>query len=145
MRLPRECHNQSRSLRHWTGTAFLSQKKGMLKIDQSVKMSWHRLSMGVACSYSSAPADTQNVFYFRWYFRSSQLSWNSSLPLCVFHLKLGRAPQIFLYYASVCRRPWCRPLSIPHFAECTSHHSDTIYRWMIAAPSSLESLLLLRL
>ena len=45
------------SLRHWTGTAFVSKKeKGTLKIDQSVKMPWHRLSMGVACFYSSAPA-----------------------------------------------------------------------------------------
>ena len=43
------------SLCHWTRTAFLSQKKGMLKIDLFVKMPWHRLSMGVVCSYSSAP------------------------------------------------------------------------------------------
>ena len=41
--------------RHWTGTAFLSQKKRYTKkIDQSVKMLWHRFSLGVACSYSSA-------------------------------------------------------------------------------------------
>ena len=34
---------------------FFHKRKGVLKIDQSVKMPWHRLSMGVACSYSSAP------------------------------------------------------------------------------------------
>ena len=31
-------------LRHWTGTAFLSQKKSILKIGKSVKIPWHRLS-----------------------------------------------------------------------------------------------------
>ena len=45
----------------WVGacnsTIFLS--KGVLKIDQSVKMPWHRLCMGVASSCSSAPAFTQ--------------------------------------------------------------------------------------
>ena len=45
MRLPWECHDQSQetnliSVRHWTGTACLSQKKrhAQLKIGQSVKM-----------------------------------------------------------------------------------------------------------
>ena len=32
------------TLRHWTGTAFFSQKKSILKIDKSVKIPWHRLS-----------------------------------------------------------------------------------------------------
>ena len=32
---------------------FFHQRKGLLKVDQSVKMPW--LSMGVACSYSPAP------------------------------------------------------------------------------------------
>ena len=32
-----------------------STKKDILKLDQSVKMPWHTLSMGVACSHSSAP------------------------------------------------------------------------------------------
>ena len=33
----------------------LSFTKGKVKIDQSVNMPGHRLSMGVACSYLSAP------------------------------------------------------------------------------------------
>ena len=60
MRLPRECHNQSQhtNWRHCiTGPElhFFHKRKGVLKIDQSVKMPWHRLSMGVASSCSSAP------------------------------------------------------------------------------------------
>ena len=35
---------------------FFHKRKGVLKIDQSVKILWHRLSMGVASSCSSAPA-----------------------------------------------------------------------------------------
>ena len=34
-----------------------------LKIDQSVKLSRHRLSMGVACSYSSAPDLDMHTIY----------------------------------------------------------------------------------
>ena len=37
----------------------LHKRKGVLKIDQSVKMPWHRLSMGVANSCSSAPDKTR--------------------------------------------------------------------------------------
>ena len=60
MRLPWECHNQSQDTnwRHCvTGPElpFFHRRKGELKIDQSVKMPWHRLSMGVASSCSSAP------------------------------------------------------------------------------------------
>ena len=33
------------------GLPFFHKRKGILKIDQSVKMPWHRLSMGVASSY----------------------------------------------------------------------------------------------
>ena len=59
MRFPWNRHGQSQegNWRHycdWTGTVF-HKRKGILKIDQSVKMPWLRLSMGVACSYSSAP------------------------------------------------------------------------------------------
>ena len=48
-------------LTDFTSTASLdrnclySTKKDIIKLDQSVKMPWHRLSMGVACSHSSAP------------------------------------------------------------------------------------------
>ena len=60
MRLPWECHNQSQDTnwRHCvTGPElpFFHKRKGVLKIDQSVKMPWYRLSMGVASSCSSAP------------------------------------------------------------------------------------------
>ena len=34
---------------------FFHNRKGILKKDQPVKMTWHRRSMGVACSYSLAP------------------------------------------------------------------------------------------
>ena len=60
MRLPWECHNQSQDTnwRHCvTGPElpFFHKRKGVPKIDQSVKMPWHRLRMGVASSCSSAP------------------------------------------------------------------------------------------
>ena len=63
MRLPWECHNQSQDTnwRHCvTGPelTFFHKRKGVLKTDQSVRMPWHRLSMGVASSCSSAPDDT---------------------------------------------------------------------------------------
>ena len=38
---------------------FFHTRKGILKIDQSVKMPWHKLSMGVACSYLSTPASEE--------------------------------------------------------------------------------------
>ena len=62
MRLPWECRNQSQDTnwRHWvTGPElpFFHKRKGVLKIDQSVKMPWHRLRMGVASSCSSAPGE----------------------------------------------------------------------------------------
>ena len=61
MRLPWECHNQSQDTnwRHCvTGPElpFFHKRKRVLKIDQSVKMPWHRISMGVASSCLSAPA-----------------------------------------------------------------------------------------
>ena len=61
MRLPWECHNQSQDTnwRHCvTGPElpFFHKRKSVLKIDQSVKMPWHRHSMGIASSCSSAPA-----------------------------------------------------------------------------------------
>ena len=60
MRLPWECHNQSQDVnqRHCvTGPElpFFHKRKGVLKIDQCVKMPRHRLSMGVANPCSSAP------------------------------------------------------------------------------------------
>ena len=66
MRLPWECHDQSQETnwRHGiTGPElpFISWKKGLLKIDQSLKMSWRRPRMGVACSYSTTPG---RVFYW---------------------------------------------------------------------------------
>ena len=62
MRLPWECHNQSQDTnwRHCVTDPelpFFHKRKGVLKIDQSVKMPGHWLSMGVASSCSSAPAD----------------------------------------------------------------------------------------
>ena len=56
MRLPWEYHDQSQETnwRHCvTGPElpFFHRKK----IDHSVKIPWHRLSKGIACSYSSAP------------------------------------------------------------------------------------------
>ena len=67
MRLPWECHNQSQDTnwRHCvTGPElpFFHTRKRVLKIDQSVKMPWHRISMGVAGSCSSAP-DKTNRFH----------------------------------------------------------------------------------
>ena len=52
-RLPWECHDQSQETdwRHWvTGPelSFFHKRRGILKIDQSVKMPRHRFSMGVA-------------------------------------------------------------------------------------------------
>ena len=63
MRLPWECHNQSHDTnwRHCvTGPElrFFHKRKGVLKIDQSVKMPWHRLRLGVASSCSSAADST---------------------------------------------------------------------------------------
>ena len=63
MRLPWECHNQSHDTnwRHCvTGPElpFFHKRKGVLKIDQSVKMPWHRLRMGVGSSCSPAPDST---------------------------------------------------------------------------------------
>ena len=60
MRPPWECNNQSQDTnwRHCVTRQelpFCHKRKGVLKIDQSLKMSWHRHSMGVASSCSSAP------------------------------------------------------------------------------------------
>ena len=60
MRLSWECHDQSQET-NWRHCAtgpelpFFHKRKGFLKIEQSVKMPWHWLSMGVAFSYSLAP------------------------------------------------------------------------------------------
>ena len=69
MRLPWECHNQSQDTnwRHCvTGPElpFFHKRKDVLKIDQSVKMPWHRLSMGVAssCSLASDNTETRGLF-----------------------------------------------------------------------------------
>ena len=49
---------------------FLLKRKGILKIssilkiDQSVKMPWQRLSMGIACSYLSAPGSLLQITHF---------------------------------------------------------------------------------
>ena len=67
MRLRWEGHDQSQDT-NWrhrvTGPElpFFHKRKGVLKIDQSVKMPWHKLSMGVACSCSSAPASVNFIF-----------------------------------------------------------------------------------
>ena len=58
-----EVHNQLQDTnwRHYvTGPElpFFHKRKGELKTDQSVNMPWHRLSMGVASSCSSAPVST---------------------------------------------------------------------------------------
>ena len=69
MRLPWECHDQSQET-YWrdyvTGPDLpqFHKRKGTLKIDRSVKLAWHRLSMGVTCSYSSAPVrDWKSAFH----------------------------------------------------------------------------------
>ena len=67
MRLPWDCHNQPRDT-NWrhsvTGLElpFFHKRKGVLKIDQSVKMPWHRLSIRVTSSCWSAP---EYVYYTR--------------------------------------------------------------------------------
>ena len=42
---------------------FFQKRKGILKIDRSVNMSWHGLSIGVVCSYSCAPGDNYVAFW----------------------------------------------------------------------------------
>ena len=64
MRLPWECHNQSQETNwhHWVTRPelpFFHKRKDILKIDQSAKRPWHRLIIGVACSYSLAPGSLQ--------------------------------------------------------------------------------------
>ena len=66
MRLPWKCHNQSQDT-NWRHCAtgpelpFFHKRKGVLKIDHSVKMPWHRFNMGVASSCLSAPAGSYNT------------------------------------------------------------------------------------
>ena len=68
MRLPWECHNQSQDT-NWRHCVLdrnclsFTKEKVYQKIDQSIKMPWHRLSMGVASSCSSAPA----TVYWHWF------------------------------------------------------------------------------
>ena len=62
--ISRECHDQSQGTnwRHCVGGTempFFCKRKGILKIDQSVKKPWHRLRMGVARSYSLVPDSTK--------------------------------------------------------------------------------------
>ena len=45
---------------------FFHERKGILKVDQSVKMPWHRLCMRVECSYSLAPALVQYWYKIQW-------------------------------------------------------------------------------
>ena len=64
MRLPWECHDQSQETNwhHWVTRPelpFFHKRKDILKIDQSAKRPWHRLIIGVACSYSLAPGSLQ--------------------------------------------------------------------------------------
>ena len=85
MRLPWECQNQSQDTnwRHCvTGPelSFFHKRKGVLKIDQSVKMPLHRLSMGVASSCSSAPVGVlvRRIFTIHlerrsWFFSSGKI------------------------------------------------------------------------
>ena len=67
MRLPWKCHSQSQDTnwRHCVNgpvLAFFLKRKGVPKIDQSIKMPWHRLGMGVAGSSSSAPVVIKKFF-----------------------------------------------------------------------------------
>ena len=90
MKLPWECHDQSQETdwRHGvTGPElpFFHKRKGILKIDQSVKMPRHKLSKGVACSHSSAPsfvrflsARAQTPGFSRCYW---VLSYSKSVPV----------------------------------------------------------------
>ena len=66
MRLQRKSHDQSQknNWRKWvTGPElpFFHKIKGVLKLDQSVKMVWHSLSMGVLGSYSSIGSCTNLI------------------------------------------------------------------------------------
>ena len=59
MRLPSGFHDQSHETnsRHYVTEPelpFFHNRRGILKINQSVKMPWHRLGMRAACSYSSS-------------------------------------------------------------------------------------------
>ena len=50
-----------------------TKEKGILKIDQSAKIPRHRLSVGDACSFSSAPGQTRFLFaYCTGYFELNQ-------------------------------------------------------------------------
>ena len=74
MGLLRECHDQSRETNwghHITGLEllFFDKKKGSLKIDQ--------LSVGGACSYSSAPADSS---FYGYLFITISIYCKLSLP-----------------------------------------------------------------
>ena len=80
MSLPWECHNQSQDAnwRHCvTGPElpFFHKRKGVLIIDQSVKMPWHSPSVGVASSCSSAP--------FSVYFCSTLLSPETAMSTMI--------------------------------------------------------------
>ena len=69
---------------------FFQKRKDILKIDQSVKV-WHRLSMGVACSYSSVPGQGS-------FLPSRQAArFFVSRPKMVIHLCLAQRPSMFLF------------------------------------------------
>ena len=78
MRFPWECHDQSQETnwRHWTGTAFLSQKKSYTKIRSVYK---NALRMGVACSYSSAPGNAYFVVSATMMASSAKISLTSGV------------------------------------------------------------------
>ena len=94
MRLSWECHDQSQETnrRHCVAVPevpFFHKRKDILKIDQSVKMPWHRFNMGVACSYSSAPG--QGLFL-----PSRQTArFFVSRPKMVIHLCLAQRSGMF--------------------------------------------------
>ena len=76
MRLSWECHDQSQETnwRHCvTGPEllFFHKRKGILKIEQFVKMPRH--SMGAACSYSLAPG--KSIARYCWRKLSSNRGW----------------------------------------------------------------------
>ena len=76
MRLLWGCHDQSpeTNWRHFvTGPelSFFHKRKGILKMDQSVKTLWHKLSLGVVWPYSLAPD------YFFLHARRCTVPWRS--------------------------------------------------------------------
>ena len=73
---------------------FFHNRKGVLKIDQSVKMPWHRLSMGVAGSCSSAPGALYQPFELLHNFSArhtfTDLRWRANHLLATIELVFAR-------------------------------------------------------